>query len=311
MNRARIAILPILILVACQGSAPAATSPSPAATGSASAEPLDHRRPHPPDRRRVVCRERRWQRSTAGARGGRLLLRRSDLARPQPASWPCRVHRRHGIGPRWDAGARRIGVRAAARGPTRRSTSSPRRGRPTARGSRSRAGMSPIRHARASTPRAWTAPTFGASRHPRPPARQRSRLFAGRHAARVLSRGTGGARLPDRHRRITVGRQRRRDRCARAGHRRRPPLVDGALVAGRVDDRFHRGAPAADRRDLDHQPGWLQPHEGLRGSRGQVRSSPGLVARREQDHVLPPPHQRQLSARRTTRSTSSTPTAPG
>ena len=40
MNRARIAILPVLILAACGGSAPAATSSSPDATGTASAEPI-------------------------------------------------------------------------------------------------------------------------------------------------------------------------------------------------------------------------------------------------------------------------------
>ena len=40
MNRARVAILPILILAACQGSPPAATSTSPDATGSASPEPI-------------------------------------------------------------------------------------------------------------------------------------------------------------------------------------------------------------------------------------------------------------------------------
>ena len=40
MNRARIALLPILILAACQSSAPAATSTSPDATGTPSSEPI-------------------------------------------------------------------------------------------------------------------------------------------------------------------------------------------------------------------------------------------------------------------------------
>ena len=40
MNRARVAILPVLIVAACQGSAPTATSSLPAATDSASAEPI-------------------------------------------------------------------------------------------------------------------------------------------------------------------------------------------------------------------------------------------------------------------------------